>query len=387
MAEARDIGTVGPPSGIGAVSAPVGIGVVGLGEIGQVHVRGFQSAPELARVRAVTDIEPSLRQVTAAATGAAERATLAELLADERVDAISICVPHSLHREVALAAIAAGKHVLLEKPMALTVGECDEILDAAARAGVRVGVSHNQLFYPPHVRACQLVRSGALGRPLLLRMRLGIGGKFAGWRSDPAATGGGLLFDAGVHRFYMARALCGEVCEVAAMADAPRDRGEDLAVVLLRFASGALGVIEANYHCPPGAFDDAIEICCASGMLYLSGCEADFEGFRTGPALRRYDGAWHEEHVPCGGWEESVYASVQGFAGALAQGTAPPVDGREGRAVVELIERVYALTGARGAAGAASPHGAAGASPVGARPDGAGTDGAGRAQPARSARR
>jgi predicted dehydrogenase len=367
MTEAREVGAVGAPLGAGAVSPPVGIGVVGLGEIGQVHVRGFQGASELARVCAVTDIDPSLRRVTATATGARERATLAELLADEGVQAVSVCVPHSLHREIALAAIAAGKHVLLEKPMAPTVAECEEILDAAARASVRVGVSHNQLFYPPHVRACQLVRSGALGRPLLLRMRLGIGGKFGGWRADPDATGGGLLFDAGVHRFYMARALCGEVCEIAAMADAPRDRGEDLAVVLLRFASGALGVIEANYHCPPGAFDDAIEICCDSGMLYLSGCEADFEGFRTGPALRRYDGAWHEEHVPAGGWEESVHTSVQGFARALAQGAPLPVDGREGRAVVELIERVYELTGAHGAAGVCGAAVAdAGADPGGA---------------------
>jgi predicted dehydrogenase len=348
----RAVADTSPPVDVLALSPPLGVGVVGLGEIGQVHLRGFQGAPELTRVRGVTDLDPSLRAASAAATGAAERATLYELLADERVDAISVCVPHSLHREVALAAIAAGKHVLLEKPMAVSVAECDEILEAAARAGVRVGVSHNQLCYPSHVRACQLVQSGALGRPLLLRMRLGIGGKFVGWRADPAATGGGLLFDAGVHRFYMARALCGEVREVAAMADAPRERGEDLAVVLLRFASGALGVIEANYHCPPGAFDDAIEICCTAGMLYLSGCEADFEGFRTGPALRRYDGAWHEEHVAPGDWEESVHASVQGFARALLEGSPPPVDGREGRAVVELIERVYALTGAAGAKGA-----------------------------------
>jgi predicted dehydrogenase len=328
------------------VEAPVGIGIVGLGEIGQVHLRGFARAPELASVIAVTDLDPALRADTALAARARECPTLAELLAQERVNAVSICVPHSLHREIALAAIAAGKHVLLEKPMALTVGECDEIIAAAAQAGVCVGVSHNQLFYPPHVRARQLLHSGALGRPLLLRMRLGIGGKFTGWRAQPDATGGGLLIDAGVHRFYIARALCGEVASVLAMADAPPQRGEELAVVALRFASGALGVIEANYHSPPGAFDDSIEICCTRGTLYLSGCEADFESFRTGPALSRYDGAWHSEHVAPGGWEESVHASVQAFARALLTGAAPPVDGREGRAVVELIQRVYELTGA-----------------------------------------
>ncbi len=336
------------------VAAPVGIGIVGLGEIGQVHLHGFQRDPELARVLAVTDLDPALRRASAAATGAQERATLAELLADERLDAVSVCVPHNLHRAVALAAIAAGKHVLLEKPMALTVAECDEIIAAAERAHVSVGVSHNQLFYPPHVRARSLLESGALGRPLLLRMRLGIGGKLGGWRSDPIATGGGLLFDAGVHRFYLARAFCGEVCELAAIADAPPSRGEELAVVTMRFRSGALGVIEANYHCPPGAFDDAIELCASAGMLYLSGCEADFEGFRTGPALRRYDGAWHDEHVAPGSWEDSVHASVQAFARALVQGAPPPVDGREGRAVVELIQRVYALTSATTGASAAT---------------------------------
>jgi predicted dehydrogenase len=328
------------------VAAPVGVGIVGLGELGRVHMRGFQGAPAMARVLAVTDLDQRLRRTCAEEAGASERASLTELLADERVDAVSVCVPHNLHREVALAAIAAGKHVLLEKPMALTVGECEEIIAAAARACVSVGVSHNQLFYPPHVRACELTRSGALGRPRLLRMRLGIGGKFGGWRADPAATGGGLLFDAGVHRFYMARALCGEVCEVTAMADAPAWRGEDLAVVVLRFESGALGVIEANYHCPAGAFDDAIELCASAGMLYLSGCEADFEGFRTGPALGRSDGAWHEEHVSPGSWEESVHASVQAFARALLEGAPPPIDGHEGRAVVELIQRVYAVMSA-----------------------------------------
>lgn len=343
----RAAGTgVNPAAAPPGLNPPIGVGLVGLGEIGQVHLRGLLRSPELARVEAVADLDAELRRDAAAATGATACASVAELLDVEGVQAVGVCLPHHLHREVALAAIAAGRHVLLEKPMALNVAECDEINAAASQAGVQVGVSHNQLFYPPHARARQLLRCGALGRPLLLRMRLAIGGKFGGWRADPAATGGGLLFDAGVHRFYLARALFGEVEQVLAMTDVSRLRGEELAVVALRFRSGALGVIEANYKAPPGTFDDSIEICCSGATLHLSGCEADFEGFRTGPALRRYDGAWHDEHVAPGGWEESVYASVQAFLRALAAGEAPPVDGREGRAVVELIERVYELTGA-----------------------------------------
>jgi predicted dehydrogenase len=325
-------------------SGDIGAGVIGLGEIGQVHLDGYQRARG-ARVVAVTDLDAGARRGSAARTGAADHRTVAELLADERVQAVSVCVPHNLHSQIALAAIAAGKHVLLEKPMAVSVEECDEIIAASERAGVTVGVSHNQLFYPPHVRARELIESGALGAPQMLRLRLAIGGKFAGWRSDPAATGGGLLFDAGVHRFYMARALFGEVEQLTAMTDVAPDVGENLAVVLLRFSSGALGTIEANYHAPKGAFDDAIEVCCAEGMLYISGCEADYEGFRTGPALRRYDGAWHDEHVHSGSWDDSVHASVQAFVSALADGVAPPVDGHEGRAVVQLIRAVYELGG------------------------------------------
>jgi phthalate 4,5-cis-dihydrodiol dehydrogenase len=322
----------------------IGAGIIGLGEIGRVHLASYQRARG-ARVVAVTDLDAGARRGAAAVAGAVDHRTVAELLADPQVDVVSVCVPHNLHLEIALAAIAAGKHVLLEKPMAVTVAQCDEIIAAAEDAGVTVGVSHNQLFYPPHIRARELIDSGVLGRSLMLRMRLAIGGKFSGWRSDPAATGGGLLFDAGVHRFYLARALFGEVQEVSAMTDLPPAQGENLAVVLLRFASGALGTIEANYHAPRGAFDDAIEVCGSEGMLYISGCEADFEGFRTGPALRRYDGAWHDEHVPAGSWDDSVHASVQAFVEALAAGVQPPVDAHDGRAVVQLIRRVYELSG------------------------------------------
>jgi len=321
-------------------SAPLGAGIIGLGEIGQYHLGGYERSPS-ARVVAVTDLDGSLAARTASRTGARGYASYQALVDDPEVQVVSVCLPHSLHREVTLAAIEAGKHVLVEKPLALTVGQCDEIIEASRRRGVTVGVSHNQLFYPPHQRAREMIAAGELGDPLLLRMRLGIGGKFDGWRSDPEATGGGLLFDAGVHRFYVAQDLFGEIDGVQAFTDVDPREGENLAVVTLRFASGALGVIEANYHCPPGAFDDAIEVTGSRGMLYISGCEADFVGFRTGPGLRRFDGAWHDEHVVAGSWDDSVHASVDGFVAALRDGHPPPVSASAGRGIVELIQTVY----------------------------------------------
>jgi len=318
----------------------LGVGVIGLGEIGQFHLRGFASSSE-CELRAVSDIDAALAEETASRFGVSSYTSYQELLSDPAIAIVSIGLPHRLHREVLLAAIAAGKQVLCEKPLCMTVGECDEVIDAAARANVTVGVQHNQLFYPPHVRAKELIDSGSIGRPVLIRLRLAIGGKFRGWRTDPAVTGGGILFDAGVHRFYVARYLLGEVDEVMALADNTRLGGEDVAVVGLRFRTGALGVIEANYHAPPGSFDDNIEICGTEGTLYVSGCEAEFEGYRTGPRLTRFDGSWHYEKTAQGDWADSVSASIRAFVSAIARGEEAPVTAKDGRQVVQIIESVY----------------------------------------------
>lgn len=322
-------------------AAPLGVGVVGLGEIGQFHLGGYERTAG-ARVVAVAELDEGLRTTTAERLGATGYDDYRRLVEDPAVDIVSVCLPHHLHKPVTLAAIAAGKAVLVEKPLALTVEECDEIVAAAEAAGVTVGVQHNQLFHGPQVKARELIASGAIGRPVQLRLHLSIGGKLEGWRADPKATGGGLLFDAGVHRFYVARSLFGEVAEVRALVDRDLALGEDQAIVALRFENGALGVIDANYHGPAGMFDDAIEVIGSEGALYLSGCEAEFESYRTGPALRRYDGAWHDERVPQGDWADSVAASVEAFVVAVAAGEAPPVTADEGRRIVELIHDVYA---------------------------------------------
>lgn len=319
----------------------IGVGVIGLGEIGQFHLRGYARAGG-ARPVAVADLDPDLVASSCAEYGARAFRDYRDLLADPEVALVSVCLPHSLHAQVAIEAIEAGKHVLIEKPLAISTAECDKIMAAAQSASVAVGLQHNQIFYPAHVRAKELIDSGAIGRPVQLRLRLAIGGKYQGWRTDPEVAGGGILFDAGVHRFYLARHLFGEIGEASAVTDKPRGDGEDQAVVSLRFVNGALGVIDANYHGPAKMFDDAVEIVGTEGALYISGIEADFEGYRTGPALRQYDGSWRDVRVPAGDWADSVAASIQAFVDAVRTGTEPQVSLQDGRRVVELIEMAYA---------------------------------------------
>ena len=321
-------------------SSFLGVGVIGLGEIGQFHLTGFDRA-DGAKVVAVADLDLDLRVSSADPRGASAHAGYEDLLADSSVDLVSVCLPHSLHREVALSAIAAGKHVLIEKPLAMDVSECDEIIEAADASGLVVGVQHNQLFYPAHRRARELIEAGELGRILHIRLRLGIGGKYGGWRADPALAGGGLLHDAGVHRLYLAPYFGGAIDEVLALTDGTATAAEDQAVIALRFASGALGVIDVNYHGPAGMFDDSIEIVGTEGALYISGCEAEFEGFRAGPAIRRYDSGWRDELVDPGKWDDSVNASIGAFVEAVQTGSAAPATLADGRRVLELIAAAH----------------------------------------------
>src|SRR5580700_1203738 len=152
---------------------PGAIGLVGLGEIGQVHAEAVRRSAT-ARLVAVADTAPE-RLPPFEAAGVRGYRDAGELIADTEVGTVSVCLPHHLHFPVALAAIRAGKNVLAEKPMAVSPGEGQQLVD-----------------------------SGASGRQVLLRLRLGRGPTWGGWRADPRLAGGGLLSDAGVHRIYLA---------------------------------------------------------------------------------------------------------------------------------------------------------------------------------------
>lgn len=320
--------------------APGAVGLIGLGEIGQVHAAAVQRSRK-ARLVAVADTAPELL-VPFVTQGVRGYRDGGELIADADVGTVCVCLPHYLHFPVTLEAIRAGKHVLVEKPLTTSLEEGQQLVDAAAAAGVSLGVSHNQVFYAAHAEAKRLIDGGAIGRPVLIRLRLGLGPRFGGWRDSPDQAGGGLLADAGVHRLYLALNFFGPVREVRAVLDAPRQQGETFAVVIMVFESGALGLIEANHHGPPGTIDDEIEIAGSEATIRLAGVESLFFGYRSGPALSMFrDRQWREVPVPPDDWAASVRASVIAYLDAVTAGREPPVTGAAALETISLLQRIY----------------------------------------------
>lgn len=313
-------------------------GIVGLGEIGSHHLAAIRSS-EAATLAAVCDLDPGLAERSAAGDVPAF-SDLDGMLAGAGLDAVAVCLPHSLHVGAALAAIDAGCHVLLEKPIAVDLAGCDRIAAAADAAGVAIAVSHNQLFYGPHRRLIELIGEGRLGELRALYGRLWIGDRYRGWREDPAIVGGGLLMDAGVHRIYVMGALGGPVRAVTATMDAPR--AEERFEVTLEHAGGAASVVQGSYFGPAGTFDDRIDAVGSAGAATVAGCEAYFEGdLRDEPQLRiRRDGTWSDEPV-ADSWDRSVERSVHDALAALAAGRPPTVGATAARATVAVIEAAY----------------------------------------------
>ena len=162
-----------PAAGVRSERAAANVGLIGLGQVGQVHAAAIRRSP-VARLAAVGDTEAGLLRPFAA-EGVPAYQDAGELIADPHVGTVSVCLPHDLHFPVALRALKAGKNVLVEKPLAMGPGQCQALIDAAQASGVKLGVSHNQVFYAPQAQAQPDQHGPADGagadQPLRLGMR------------------------------------------------------------------------------------------------------------------------------------------------------------------------------------------------------------------------
>jgi predicted dehydrogenase len=199
------------------VSSPLRVGIVGCGNVAlNFHVPAYQALPERYAIVGLADPTPErLEHGRRTANLAPEQVHLdaAALLARDDVDVVDVCTPQHLHRDLAVAAAAAGKHVLCEKPIAAVPVDAAAIVDAATQADVVLAVMHNYLFFPEIVALRTLIGSGELGEVRTVTVNMlgvvdspGAAGYRPQWRHDPAAAGGGVLMDM-LHGVYLAEHL------------------------------------------------------------------------------------------------------------------------------------------------------------------------------------
>lgn len=309
------------------------VAIVGTGFMGGVHAEAWSHTP--ARLIAFVGKPGAQGEALAGKYAARFVADLDAVLAD--VDVVDICTPTHLHPEFTLRAAAGGRHVICEKPLALTVAECQAMIRACHVAGVRLLVAQVLRFFPEYKLARTLVARGEIGPPAVLRLSRATfrPHKADNWFVD-ASRSGGMILDLMVHDFDYARWVAGDVVRVFAKAarTSPESDGIDHALAILTHRSGALSHVEGSWAFPPPVFRTHLEIAGGSGLI-------EFDGPATTAVevhLRDEEGAAGSEvPLPTSPLLESPFAAqLRAFHDALVQGSEPPVSAEDGLAAVQI---------------------------------------------------
>ncbi|MDR1626286.1 MAG: Gfo/Idh/MocA family oxidoreductase [Spirochaetia bacterium] len=329
-------------------------GIIGTGMICEFHYRAISDIPG-CRVVACMDSVPERARVFGEGHGCAWYGALGEFLVHPGLDIVTICTPSGTHLDAALAAARAGKHLIVEKPIEVTLPRIDGIIEACEENGVSLA----GVFMSRYHGAARALK-GALDGGRFGRLTLGSAYikwwrsqeyyDKGGWRGTRQFDGGGALMNQGIHAIDLLQWFMGPVESVrsyAALLGHERIEVEDTAVAALRFRNGALGVIEGSTAVYPG-FSKRLEICGVGGSAVLE--EECLKGWNFAEELPQDADIRGEFGAAAGSGASSdpgaigYYGHRAQFAeivGALASGKKPAVDGREARKAVEIILAVY----------------------------------------------
>jgi len=324
--------------------AKLRVAVIGAGFVGRDHLAAYRQQPDV-EVVGVADPNAETAEVAAAEAGARPYTDHRSMLAAEHPDAVSICVPTALHLPVTEDAAAAGAHVLLEKPMAPTVADCDAIASACTRAGVALMVGFTHRFHRELLEAKQLIEEGAIGPPSLAQdfFSFGESAPWPAWYYDRALSGGGELMHDAVHLVDRLAWLIGsQIVEVFGRTTSYArgiDGVEDGGVAVLRFESGAVASLFVNQSTYPLRSD-------APGVPMPGRSELEIHGPLGSIRYR----TWHELIVDLAGApsrtvsgqeRDEMQREIAEFVGAIREGRAPSVGAREGRQGIAVVQAIY----------------------------------------------
>jgi predicted dehydrogenase len=331
---------------------PIQVGVIGAGMIGRHRAQSMGLVPELKLV-AVADARQELAQKLAGENASVKVYTDGLALAsDPNVQAVVICTPPVSHEKLAVAALKAGKHVLVEKPMGTSIEACQRMLDASEAGGATLACGFNLRYFPATKLARQLLDSGAIGKLDHVRAFHGHrGGTDFGpaWITDYAATGGGSLMDNGIHMIDLVRYFLGDIADAKGFATNAiwnKDRCEDNGYLLMKNADGRIGVLHSSWSEWRG-YGWRCELYGTEGFIRFGYAPLHLvHGRREGQSTRtkRHWFAKFQIAERLKGWQwsfnQSLAEDLQQWARAIAQGQNPPISGRDGAEAVRLAKAV-----------------------------------------------
>jgi len=321
---------------------PIKFAIAGCGGIAYRHAEAI-AAVDSACLTSVYDIDVMKARNFAGEFQVRWRSSFEEVLEDKDVDVVSICTPSVLHTPMAAKAALAGKHVLVEKPMALTLEEADALISVCQRTGVQLGVVLQNRFKPSVKFLKKSVEEGCFGKlthgaAVVRWNRNQEYYRQSTWRGRPE-QGGGVLINQAIHNIDLLQWVMGPVESLSAYtARQLLDLDvEDVAVAVLKFKSGALGAIEAASTIFPGNLEESISIFGETGTAIIGGKKADSikywqsaSGTEPPPeALGFVSG--NLSHVPC----------VEDMVHSIRTGTPPVINGWEGRKSLELVLAIH----------------------------------------------
>ena len=334
------------------------LAIVGCGNISQLNAQGYLQHPQ-CEVVALCDTVRSKAEHRARQWGITPYifTEYEQVLNDPTIDAIELLTPTFLHVDQILAALQVGKHVSCQKPMCATVSEADRIIAAAAQAGVTFRITENFLYYPPIVKAKELLDAGVIGEPSLVRLHttrvediaepaLERDPEAAVWRRDAALNPGGLLYDDGVHKYAVALYWIGEIERIMSMvnrSDAFTMEAPSAAIWSFkdRNCLGVLDYTSSPHLVMRGKYvpvDEFFEIHGSHGVMWVTRCSGEMYDL---PPVMVFKGAESQSYQVPMDWRVSFDGAAADFVDSLITSRQPRLDAPESKTILQIALAIY----------------------------------------------
>jgi len=338
----------------------VKVGIIGSQFEADIHAASFQLMPDEAEVVAIASPTPGHAEALAAKYGI-PRVFLdyRKMLSEQDIEMVTIAAPNSLHARMTIDIANAGKHVVCEKPLCMTLEEADEMIDVCRRQGVLLMYAEELFFTPKYVKAKQMADEGALGKVYLVKQSEKHFGPHSEWFWDVDRSGGGVFMDKGCHGIAFCYWFLGRpqiksvLCHMGTYVHGAKTQGEDDSVCILEFDGNATGMVE-NSWARRGGMDDRIEVYGEGGVTY-----ANLHMGNALPTFSTYGYGYAVEKAPdTQGWTWPVFEELWNygfpqemhhFARCVRGKDQPIATGEDGRVVQEVLLAGYASarTGAK----------------------------------------